>query len=377
MVRLAFREKNPTGRRRLLVLLFLLIPVAYTITAVCFALDWILFPSLSRVKVRSPVFIIGHARSGTTLMHRLMTEDGDRFSCFLTYELFFPSLLQKKLIRCLGRCDRHFLGGKIARRIRKWEARSLAQTKDMHQMGLTIPEEDDFIFGLSCAAGGWIVLFPYMRELDFYYVDERPRQRRRRLMRFYKACVQRQLYLNGREKIHCSKNPVFSGRVESLIEVFPDARFVVMMRHPYETIPSLLKMLKKTWRAQGWKREEMEDSLELVARQSYHTYRYPLEALNRHPETKYAVVDYRDLVASPRKTMGEVYGQLGFSMSPEFDRVVAEEEARARTHTTTHEYSLREFGLDPAKIRGELGALFDRFCWDDEPPRPQTSEGDK
>ncbi len=54
--------------------------------------------------------------------------------------------------------------------------------------------------------------------LDFYYVDERPKRERNRLLGFYEECVKRQLYLNGPEKIHLSKNPTFSGRVESSIE---------------------------------------------------------------------------------------------------------------------------------------------------------------
>ena len=60
-------------------------------------------------------------------------------------------------------------------------------------------------------------IFPYMRELDYlYYTDEMPAGRRRRVLKLYKRCVQRQLYLNGGDKIHCSKNPTFAGKLESV-----------------------------------------------------------------------------------------------------------------------------------------------------------------
>ena len=72
------------------------VPSVATFHALCFFLDPILFPGLRRVEVRTPVFIVGHARSGTTLLHRLLSKDAARFSAFLLYELFFPSLLQKK-----------------------------------------------------------------------------------------------------------------------------------------------------------------------------------------------------------------------------------------------------------------------------------------
>jgi hypothetical protein len=95
---------------------------------------------------------------------------------------------------------------------------------------------------------------PYLGEIDFYWVDERTPRQRKRLMRFYADCVRRQLYLNGADKIHLSKNPVFAGRVETLIEAFPDARIVVPMRNPYETIPSLLKLMKVSWGLMHWPR---------------------------------------------------------------------------------------------------------------------------
>ncbi len=377
MLRLARREENRAGRRRLFFILLVVVPIVATFHAVCFFLDAILFPGLRNVEVRTPVFIVGHARSGTTLMHRLMTKDGERFSFFLLYELFFPSLLQKKVIRFLAACDRRYLGARIERALKAWEERKLAATQDLHATGLTAPEEDDFIHTFSCASGFWIVLLPYMGLLDFYYVDEWPLPRRRRLMRFYKECVKRQLYLNGADKIHLSKNPTFSGRVESLLETFPDARIVVLMRNPYETIPSLLKLMQTAWRLRQWDEPQMNRSLQALAEQSFHTYKYPLEVLARHPDTKQAIVDYRELIAQPKRTVETVYVQLGFPVSPEFSGVLLVEEQRAKSHETTHAYSLEEFGLKSDAIHAALADLFNRYGWDAAAPPRAPSEGEK
>src|SRR5947208_2010690 len=98
MVRLAWREPVARTRRKLLVRLLVTVPLVATFHALCFLLDPLLFPRLRKTRIETPVFIIGHARSGTTLLHRLMSEDRERFSIFMYYELFFPSLLQKKVI---------------------------------------------------------------------------------------------------------------------------------------------------------------------------------------------------------------------------------------------------------------------------------------
>ena len=111
MLRLAWRETSPRARRRQLAVLLLAVPPVALFHAVCFALDPILFPSLRRVSVRRPVFVVGHARSGTTLVHRLLSQDEGRFSSFRLYELYFPSLLQKKLIRWGAAFDARHLGG--------------------------------------------------------------------------------------------------------------------------------------------------------------------------------------------------------------------------------------------------------------------------
>jgi hypothetical protein len=363
LLRVAWREPHPAGRRRMLVRLLGFVPVVASFHAVCFALDALLFPGLRRIAVRDPVFLVGHARSGTTLLHRLMSRDGERFSSFMLYEMYFPSLLQKKAIRALAAFDRRRLGGFFERRVHAWEKKRYGKTQDIHAMGLTQPEEDDFLLYWSCASGTWMLKLPAMGEIDFYHLDREPERRRHRVQRFYADCIRRQLYLNGADRVHLCKAPHFAGRVASLIESFPGARVVVTMRSPHETIPSLLKLMKVGYELRGWDAPRMARSLGVLAAQSFHTYRHPLEVLAKHPETRHAIVDYRDLVAEPKRTVAEVYAALGIPMTPAFDAVLDAEQKRARKHESGHTYSLAEFGLDAGAIERELAELFERYQW--------------
>jgi hypothetical protein len=184
--------------------------------------------------------------------------------------------------------------------------------------------------------------------------------------------VRRQLYLNGGDKIHLSKNPTYCGRVQSLIETFPDARIVVTMRNPYETIPSLLKLMKRGWQLRNWSDAEMQGSLRILAGMSFHNYKHPLAVLSRHPETRHAIVDYRELVAEPKRVVEEVYSQLGFPVSSGYAAALEREQKRARQHETSHRYSLEEFGLESGAIRSGLAELFERYWWDED-PAPEAS----
>jgi len=335
MVGLAWNEKAPAARYYFLAILCLAVPLVSSFHAICFFLDGILFPRLWAVKVEAPVFMVGHARSGTTLTHRLMSRDAGRFSSFLLYECYFPSLLQKKVIRLGIALDRRLLGGRLARRVRAWEERRYGAHRHMHEMGLDWPEK-----------------------------------RRRRYNAFYRECVRRQLYLNGPDKVHLAKNPLWAGRVASLLESFPDARFVVNVRDPRETIPSLLKLVQSGWKKMDWEESRQRNCLRILAEQSWHSYRHPLQCLEENPETPGAVVDYRDLVSDPATTIEGVYRALGLPISDAFRKLLAGEGKRERGRRTEHTYSLAEFGLEGDVIRDQLGDLFEHFQWDAEGGTP-------
>ena len=202
--------------------------------------------------------------------------------------------------------------------------------------------------------------------------------KRKKYMKFYRECIRRQIYLNGSDKIHLSKNPVFAGRVAALLEEFPDARFVVPVRNPYETIPSLLKLMRAGWKSLDWEESRQTHCLAFLANQSFHTYKYPLEVLAKRSDVPHAVVDYRDLLAEPATTIEKVYQDIGLEMSDRYRGVLAGEATRARQHKTTHRYSLEEFGLEADAIHQELAMLFERFGWEDavasRDERPATNE---
>lgn len=370
LVRTALREPGSARRRRVVWFAALLVPFLALCNAVCFALDRVLFPGFRRVEIRAPVFIVGHARSGTSLLHRLMCADSARFSWFAMYEMFLPSLLQRELVRFVARCDRRFWKGALARRIAAWEDRAFAKGRQMHPMSLAGPEEDEFLLAIPFCSGTVSMLFPYLRELLPYarFDSALPEKTRRRVMRFYHECVRRQLWLNGAGKTHLSKNPVFSDKVESLIEFFPDARFVVTLRSPYETIPSLQKMMKRNWKASDVDPERIRDSLEVLFENSLHHYLHPFEVLDSRPGTTWTTVRYEDLLEKPREAVLAVYRELGLPVSADLEQSLLAEESRAREYRAEHVYSLEEFGLEVSEIRRRLAPLMERFGW--QPPGP-------
>jgi hypothetical protein len=361
LLALAWADRPGAGRRVLLGTVALLFPLWSGVNTLFLALDEVLFPAWRRTPLQEPLFVVGHARSGTTLMHTLLARDA-QWSFFRTWEMFLPSITQKKIVDGLVALDR-LLGRPLARRVEAFEERAFAKGRQMHPMGLANPEEDEFLLLLAFATPVLAMLFPFQSELNrLFFFDRLPEPQRRRVLDFYEDVVRRQLWLRGGTR-HLSKNPVFVGKLQSLVERFPDARFVVMERHPYETIPSILKMMERNWKAVGCRRETIGRELRVLGELSFDYYTYALEVLDRLPAERCAVVMYEDLVERPAKTIEEVYARLGLRLSPAFAEQLAEEERHSRAHRSEHVYSLEEYGIARAEIRERLAPLFERFGW--------------
>lgn len=350
------------GRRKMLLRLLIAVPVLTLFNSLCFLLDYLLFPRLWWQRVERPVFIVGHARSGTTLAHRLLAADGDNFSYFLYWELFFPSLLQKRVIRWLGKLDRA-MGGPCIRRLRAWDDRTFGRFRHIHDMSLWNAEEDQFVMQAAFLSQQWALDVPMMDQIDLFHVDQMPAKKRRRWLHHYRECVKRQLLLNGGDRIHLSKNPLMSGWVEALIETFPDARIAVMVRNPTQCIPSTLKLLELTWKGKGWTPEQYGPSLQAMTEISFDSLLWPRQALAKHKATPQIFVDYRDITRQPRETVHRIYAALGMSVSPSYEQWLVDQEDRERGHATHFEYSIDDYDLAVEDIESRLAPLFDQYQW--------------
>ena len=358
------------GKPRMLCKLLLQVPLCSAVHALFFLLDYLVFPKLWTQAVHKPIFIVGHARSGTTLMHRLLSGDEDRFSYFRYWETFFPSLLEKKLIRGLGWLDQHCFGGPVKRRLLAWDERTFGPSRQVHDMSLWHAEEDCFAMQAAFVTQQWSTEIPLMEIIDLFHVDDMPRKRKRWL-HHYRELVKRQLLFNGGDRVHLAKNPLMSGWLDSLIETFPDARVIVMMRDPVECLPSLLKLMEKAWKAKGWSPEQYAQSLEVLTEVCLDHFRYPRAALRRNPHTPRLVVDYRHLTRSPAAVVQLIYERFGMELSPAYRRRLQARAEREKTHHSRHEYSLGEYALSPGQLRAELPELYEEYGWSQ--PSEQTA----
>ena len=343
--------------------MFLGLSLLSFVNAICLALDHIFFPRFGDTPIDAPIFIVGNGRSGTTHIQRIFSADDERFSYFKTWELLLPSILQRKAVGLLEALDRRVLGGLVRRRLRSSEDRALEEIRKLKDWQSTGSEEDDFVMFTNWSSVSLTLPFPY-KELDYlFWTDRNPAEKRQRILGFYRSMLQRLLYCREGERIHCCKSPQFTLKMRSILEVFPDARFIVMLRHPYETIPSLLDLMSQYWRGMGAPEDLVESSADLLGEIQIAQYRHALEVVDELPEDRQIVVEFRDLLADPKQVVEEIYARFGLEISAKFDRFLEQQREAAKTFRSQHAFEPEAQGPARERVHRELADLFDRFGW--------------
>ncbi len=362
-----FTRKDLPSRRRTSVgfclKFFALFSLFELFNAVCLLLDEVLFPAWRRARIEEPIFVIGNPRSGTTILHRVMAVDEQRFFCFRTWEIVFPSVLQKKVVSAIGRLDR-LTGNRLRAFLLRAEAKRLEKFQHIHQTGLFLPEEDDklSIHILASVDLGWC--FPYggFEKLARFDVAVDSWDQRR-IMEFYERCLRRQAYFKRGQRTLLSKNPFFSGRVASLRTYFPDCRIIYLVRNPLDVVPSMISLARVLVRS-GVGVEPETDLDEEVYEAARYYYAYPLEQLSTLPEDRFIVVNYDDLTRQPKQVIERIYKQFGFALTPEFEQRLDREVEKMQRHKSRHAYSRDQCSITSQRIVSDLKPVLDRFGFD-------------
>jgi len=325
-------------------------------------LDEILFPRYRRVEIREPLFVLGVPRSGTTHLHRVLARD-PQFTTFSTWEcLFAPSVTERRLWLGVGWLDARL--GRPLHRLLDWlEGHAFGGLDHVHRMSLGDPEED--YFALMPVLACFILILPFPMDPFLWRMGtfdrDMPPADRRRLMAFYRGCLQRHLYVNGAGKRLLSKNAAFAPLAGSLRDTFPDARFLVCLRTPTETLPSQLSSVESGVRLFRVL-DVAPDFRERLARQLSFYYANLERALDEVSDNRCAWVTMAGLNADLAKRLRAVYAQLGLGLEEGFGEYLALEAQQSRGYRSGHRYSLDQFQLSPETLGPALMEVYGRLA---------------
>ncbi len=323
-------------------------------------LDDSLFPSYRTRTVESPVFIVANPRSGTTFLHRLMSLDPQFFHLEL-YHTLFPSVSLIRLFHHLGQLEGP-LGDTLRGLTRLVERLAFGGWDDIHQIGFRRAEEDEALFVLNLLTPALYLLVHEIDEVPTPgYLDSAPRPVRDRIIRFYRDSVARIAEAEQAEGRLLEKSVLIGGRFQTMCEVYPNARFVHLVRHPYRAIPSFVSMFRSTWYAVSPSIPDEGPATRRLTELGIDYYRRLHDAAGNFGDDRVRTVQFRDLVGDPMATLEEIYGWLDTPLTDAFRTLVDHELANPAKHKSKHEYSLEQFGISRDFIYERLSDVFEEY----------------
>jgi hypothetical protein len=155
------------------------------------------------------------------------------------------------------------------------------------------------------------------------------------------------------------KSPTHTCRIPTLLELFPDARFVHIVRDPYTVFPSTVNLWKTLYTTHGLQAPSFRGLEEHVFNTFTHLYDRLESGRRLVPPGRFHELRYEDLIADPAGAMRRLYEELELGG---FDSVLP----RLRQYLSEHSgYRTNRYPqLSPelrAKIRRRWGAVIERY----------------
>ncbi|RMH66217.1 MAG: sulfotransferase [Calditrichaeota bacterium] len=255
--------------------------------------------AIRNVTVHSaPVFVLGHWRSGTSHLHRLLTL-GEHFTYPTVFDIYSPH---------------SFLYTEPMLRERMNRAESQMRPMDNMKIAYNDPGEDEFalaVMTLMSPLLAWV--FPkqtafYDRYLSFEDIPET------------EIALWREQFLHLLKKLTVRQNrpvilksPQHTSRIKLIREMFPDARFIHIHRNPYTVYQSTVKLYEKTVAPMQISAPLSKTAMhEGIIRRYADMYKTFLEQKETIPSENFIEVSYEALDKQPEKVIESIFNHFQF-----------------------------------------------------------------
>jgi len=251
---------------------------------------------IKRTSIRhAPLFVIGHWRSGTTLLHELLVLD-ERHNCPNTYQCLEPN---------------HFLltEGVVKRFL--WFLVPQRRPMDNMAVGWDRPQEDEFALCMMGQPSPYLTIaFPNHgpKHQDYFDLEAVPPKAREAWKQAFLGFLRRLTVRDPRRLV--LKSPPHTCRIPLLLDLFPQAQFVHIVRDPYALFPSTVNLWKSLSVKHGLQTPTFAGLEEYV----YTTFLHFAERLeatrNLVPAGQFHELRYEDLIRDPCGELRRLYDRL-------------------------------------------------------------------
>lgn len=309
--------------------------------------DFRAHPEILEQTIREPVFIMGLARTGSTKLQKLLARTGD-FNWLPFWQGFNPSLLTG--VRDESPQPRIDEADEFTR----WYNRVAPDMAYMHSYETHEPEEEHLIHDHSFSAGTFSrycncsTWFQWLATQDakdhFVYARD--------VLKY----LQWQNF-QDETKPWILKTPTNLGLEPQILDVFPDARFIVAHRHPEETTSSVISLIE-TWR-KPFSEIDLGDIIKTVYEGASQTMQRHL-INRRNLDISCLDLNYADIIKDSESVVKKIYDFIGMRFTEKNRRCIADEEANnTQNKHGIHKHSLENYNLTKENVREKYKEYID------------------
>ncbi|CAG5081629.1 sulfotransferase family protein [Parvicella tangerina] len=248
-------------------------------------------------KEKPPVFVLGHWRSGTTHLHYLLAQD-NQFTYLENFQAFFfrVAFISKTFMKPI---------------LNFFMPRTRPQ--DNIEIDASAPSEEEHpLTNLTEKSGMMTFFFPQNRSYyDKYNIFKGTTEKEKKSWKkVYHWMLQNIAYYTDPNKRLLLKNPHSMGRIEVLLEMYPNAKFVHIHRNPYDVFNSNLHLYDKAISSQflqEFSQEEIEERVLYCYETSMGKF---MEDWNKIPVDNRVEISYNNLSINPLETIKHIYGEI-------------------------------------------------------------------
>lgn len=277
----------------------------------------------------TPIFILGHWRSGTTHLHNLLSLD-ENFTAPTAYSACFPN---------------HFVFTQSASFIFNLLAPKTRPMDNVTFASFT-PHEDEFATAAMSAVSPYMkALFPLTENGDKASLDP-DKLSRESLEKWKTALVTflKKVSLTSKGRL-VIKSPTHTSRIRVILEMFPGAKFIYLYRNPYDVFSSTRIL---------WEKAFCPSALQMITRKKMDKIilDWRNELLRLYYRDKILIpkgdlheISFEDLEENPMGELEALYKELGLQGFNEFS-------SRAKDYLTKlDDYKKNKHGLDTRSVK--------------------------
>ena len=246
---------------------------------------------------KDPLFIIGHWRSGTTFVHNVLAKD-KQFGFTTTYQTVFPNIVLR---------GQSFFKGTMS---------SIMPSKrpaDNMELNVDLPQEEEFALSNVTPYNYynfWCFPKNMMEYCNKYLTfkdatDDEKNEFKREFQKLVKISMEN----TGGER-YLSKNPPHTARVKELLEIYPNAKFIYLMRNPYTVLESTRNFFFNTIKSiqlQSIEDTEFDKSIIEVYKEVYHKYEADKHLI---PSGNLIEMKFEEFEENPSESVKRIYKEL-------------------------------------------------------------------